>query len=131
MRRILTSLVVVGVASFGLAACSTSGGGENAASVSAASSTTTKSNGRERLSRAEVMAAYSGKTARGSGHSTTYNADGTWVSNKGVTGSWSVAGDGTLVMTGGMNMRLQIFTEGNRYYHRNARSGSSGYYSVG
>lgn len=130
MRHPLIKFTLAGIAVFGLAACSTSGG-DTSVSASSTTAVTSKSNARERLSRAEVVAIYSGKTARGSGHSTTYNADGTWKSNSGATGSWSVTGDGTLVMTGGLNMRLQVSREGNRYYHRNARSGAGGYYSVG
>lgn len=130
MRHALISFTVAGISVFGLAACSTSGG-DTSASASSSIAVASKTNARERLSRAEVVAIYSGKTARGSGHSTTYNADGTWRNNSGATGSWSVTGNGTLVMTGGLNMRLQVFREGNRYYHRNARSGAGGYYSVG
>jgi len=110
-----------------LTACSTSGG-NTPASGSPAEKSSTKQ--RERLSAAEVTSLYGGKTARGSGHWTTYKTDGTWVNNSGATGRWTVTGDGTLVMTGGLSLRLQVFRDGNRYYHRNASSGAGGYYSL-
>lgn len=126
----LSHLTLAMLAVAALTACSTSG--SNTSSAGNGSVTATKSAAqRERLSAAEVVSLYTGKTARGSGHSTTYKADGTWVNNSGATGRWMVSGDGTLVMTGGLSMSLQVFRDGNRYYHRNASSGAGGYYTLG
>ncbi|QEE43573.1 hypothetical protein FVA81_02775 (plasmid) [Rhizobium sp. WL3] len=128
--KTLSHFAVALLATAALSACSTSG--SNTSSEGNGSVTATKSAAqRERLSAAEVVSLYTGKTARGSGHSTTYKADGTWVNNSGATGRWRVSGDGTLVMTGGLSMSLQVFRDGNRYYHRNASSGAGGYYTLG
>lgn len=128
--KILTRTAVAALAMATLSACSTSGGdAPSSGNGGAVAKKSTQQ--RERLSAAEVTSLYSGKTARGSGHSTTYKADGTWVNNSGATGRWTVTGDGTLVMTGGLSLRLQVFRDGNRYYHRNASSGAGGYYTLG
>lgn len=130
MKNTLTAVALAGMLATGLAGCNSTSGSSSpqaSAATPAAPQMTAK---REQLTQAEVVALYTGKTARGSGHSTTYKADGTWVNNSGATGKWSVTSDGTLVMTGGMNLRLQIFREGNRFYHRNAVSGAGGYYML-
>lgn len=128
MYQTFSKLALASILAIGLSACTTSSGSDSSSGGSIAA--TAKSSARQQLSQAEVKNLYSGKTARGSGHSTTYKADGTWVNNSGATGCWSVTPNGTLVMTGGLNLRLQVFREGNRYYHRNARTGVGGYYSV-
>ena len=120
---LLSSFAIIPL--LGLPACTATDGGTT---VSAEAPIATAE--RTRLSRADVLARYSGRTARGSGHSTTYNADGTWTNNSGQSGRWTVASDGTLVMSGDLDLRLQVFSEGNRYYHRNARTGEGGYYRV-
>jgi hypothetical protein len=128
MYQTFFKLALTGIVAISLSACTTSGGSDSSSGGSVAA--TAKSSARQQLSQAEVKSLYSGKTARGSGHSTTYKANGTWVNNSGATGRWSVTSNGTLVMTGGLNLRLQVFREGSRYYHRNARTGAGGYYSV-
>ncbi|MEE4013356.1 DUF995 domain-containing protein [Roseibium sp. FZY0029] len=132
MRHGILTLLTVSAVTVGLAACNTttssSSGNGSAEQASTNTQTTAK---RVRLSRAEIIRLYTGKTTRASDHSITYKPDGTWVSDSGTTGRWSVTSDGTLVLTGGLNLRLQVFRDGNRFYHRNARSGAGGYYTLG
>lgn len=132
MRHGIFTLLTVITVTVGLAACNatTSGSSGNGSAEQASTNTQTTAK-RVRLSRAEILSLYTGKTTRASDHSIAYKPDGTWVSDSGTTGRWSVASDGTLVLTGGLNLRLQVFREGNRFYHRNARSGAGGYYTLG
>ena len=125
----LSGLVAAGVMLLGASACTTQGG--SAGSGSGSATPVAQSNERVQLSRSEVLSMYTGQTLRGSGHYQTYKADGTWVGNNGNSGRWSVAPDGTLIMTGDVNLKLAVFREGNRFYHRNTRTGDGGYYSIG
>lgn len=128
----LTGLAVAGIALLSVSACTTATetSGSGGASAPTPTRTAAPSTERVKLTRSQVLALYTGKTLRGAGHSQTYRADGTWVNNSGRQGRWSVAPDGTLVMTGDLDMRLAVFREGNRFYHRNTRTGSGGYYQI-
>ncbi|MEO3388344.1 hypothetical protein [Mesorhizobium sp. CAU 1741] len=121
-------LVATAVVSLALSACSTSS--ESNVTPSASAPAASAQAGRTQLSRAEIVDTYSGRTLRGAGHSTTYNADGTWTNSAGRSGRWTVSNSGVLRMTGGVNIGLQIFSDGDRYYHRNTSSGQGGYYTI-
>lgn len=85
---------------------------------------------RVKLNGQEVAAAYVGKTVSSRQHSTTYKPDGTWVNKSGQKGRYKISNKGILSMTGDINIRLEVFREGNRYYNRNVQSGAGGYYTA-
>ncbi|NRA89331.1 MAG: DUF995 domain-containing protein [Rhizobiales bacterium] len=122
----ITQTLVVGLLASGLIACNTTASKTQTAVVKTAAKTVQKM----KLSKKEIVALYAGKTLKGSGHSTHYKADGTWVNNSRKTGRWSVTADGILIMTGAVNLSLEIYRHGSRFYHRNIKSGSAGYYTI-
>ena len=117
--------------SFALAGCNQAGNSPSAQAAQAASSTPAPASARTRLSRDEVLAAYAGKTVTGSGHATSYRNDGTWTNKNGQSGTYSVTSDGILVMQGDLNMRLEVFRDGQGFYNRNTVSGQGGRYTAG
>lgn len=125
MKAILPLAVIA--ASLALTGCnSTSGSAPAAGSAATAASTQ-----RVKLSRAEILATYPGKTLRSSDHSITFNSDGnTWRNSTGQSGTYTVTDDGVITLKGGLNLRLAVYKEGNRYYHRNVVSGQGGFYSI-
>lgn len=118
----IAQTLVVGMLASGLIACNTT--------TSKTQTTITKKSQKVRLNKQQIIKLYAGKTLRGNGHSTLYKVDGSWVNNSGKTSRWSVTSNGTLVMTGALNLSLAIYKHGSRFYHRNVKSGSAGYYTI-
>lgn len=122
-----TLLLAIIAASFSLTACTSTTDGQTPAKAEVSVSA---SNQRVQLTRAEILSTYPGKTLRGSGHSISFNADGTWKNDTGQSGTYTVTNDGVITLKGGLGLRLAVYKQGNRYYHRNVDSGAGGFYSL-
>ncbi|MGX1306845.1 hypothetical protein AB7M35_001565 [Amorphus suaedae] len=85
---------------------------------------------RVKLTQDQIAAAYVGKTVQSRQHSTKYLADGTWVNKSGQKGRYKITKSGILVMSGDINLSLEVYKEGDRYYNRNVKSGEGGYYTA-
>jgi type IV secretory pathway TrbL component len=125
MKSFLPLAVVA--ATLALTGCNSTSGSAPAAGTQTAAAASQ----RVKLSRAEILSTYPGKTLRSSDHTITFNSDGsTWRNSTGQSGTYTVTDDGVISLQGGLNLRLAVYKDGNRYYHRNVVSSQGGYYSI-
>lgn len=120
-------IICVSALMFGLAACNTT---SQTQSSNGSKITASQSNERVKLKRSQIIALYTGKRVQGAGHYQIYKADGTWTGNRNTKGRWSVTSNGTLVLRGDVNLRLAVYRKGNRFIHKNVRTGQSGNYRI-